>query len=180
MSETAPIYCVTGPPAAGKTTFSVALASRFDRALHLEVDRLRTSVIQGLADSVPWSEETERQFQIAEAAACAVARTYADAGFTVILDHCRNLERWDAFVTQELAAYPVTKICLLPALDVVLQRNGARTNKDFDPAILDETIRFTHGRFSSGEHPDWLFLMSNANTPDQNVQTALTYSKPGP
>lgn len=77
---------------------------------------MRHWVVGGLSDSVPWTDETERQFQVAEEAVCDVALRYQGAGFAVLIDHCRNLERLDRLVHERLSHVPVVKICVLPSL----------------------------------------------------------------
>lgn len=149
------ILFISGPPGAGKTSLCLALLAKFDLGLHLPVDDLRTWVVSGLADAVPWTDETERQFRVAERAACAVARTYADAGFMVAIDHCRNPQRLDELIQGELKGYDVRKVLLLPDLETNLQRNATRTNKSFDPAVLEETIRFTNAAYREGIPEGW-------------------------
>ena len=149
------IIFISGPPGAGKTTLALAYLAQVARGLHLPIDDLRTWVVSGLADAVPWTEETERQFQIAERAACAVARTYSDAGFTIAIDHCRNPQRLDELIQSELDGYEVLKVLLLPDLEVNLARNATRTNKPFDPAVLTETIRFTNETYRKDIPPGW-------------------------
>lgn len=108
-----------------------------------------------MSDSVPWTEETERQFQVAEESAALVAARYQDAGFAAVIDHCRNLPRLDAVVEKLLSNRKVVKVLLLPDLEVNMRRNRQRTNKDFDPAILDDTIRFTNDRYREVEAEGW-------------------------
>lgn len=153
---TAPLVWLTGPPGAGKTTVATALLGRYPFGIHVPVDDLRLWVVSGLSESVPWTEETERQFQVAEDAALDVACRYQAAGFAVVVDHCRNLERADAlFAARGLNA---TKVCLLPRLEVALHRNATRGSKPFDSAVLEDTIRFTHARFAASAAPGWLRL----------------------
>ena len=156
------IYVITGPPGAGKTSLSQALLKSVEFGLHIPVDDLRGWVKSGMSDSVPWTEETERQFQIAERAACAVARTYDQAGFTVVIDHCRNIPRLENLIQSEFAGFEVKKILLLPDLETNLARNASRTDKSFDPLILEDTIRFTHEAYR-GNTPDGWMVCNNAH-----------------
>lgn len=161
MSSVAPIrplFWITGPPAAGKTTLCEAILQRYERGLHLHVDDLRSWVVQGLADSVPWTEETERQFQIAEAATCDVAKRYHTAGFAVAVDHCRNLPRLTALLDEHFDEQPLVKVCLLPNLEVNLYRNETRTNKPFGPELLLETIKATNAFYRANSAPGWLIV----------------------
>jgi hypothetical protein len=152
------IYFVSGPPGSGKTTLCRALMETYAHGFHLPVDDLRLWVTSGLADSVPWTEETERQFQIAEKSACLVAKSYSEAGFAVAIDHCRNPKRLDEVIAQNLHGLPVRKVLLLPDLDANLQRNLERTNKDFDPAVLEDVIRFTNEHYRREISPDWVVI----------------------
>lgn len=172
------IFVITGPPAAGKTHLAAALASRFDRAIHIPIDDLRHWVVQGLADSVPWTEETERQFRIAEIAACGIARCYHDAGFTVLLDHCRNLTRLDELATKELEGRPISKICLLPSLDVNLLRNETRTNKDFKPSFLHDVIIYLNQEFRSMSTGGWHVIDNTTLSIDETADLVLGSREP--
>lgn len=173
MSPT--IWIVTGPPGAGKSSLCQALASRMERAVLVPMDELRLWVVSGLHESVPWTDETERQFQIAEDAACDVALRYLEGGFHVLLDHCRNLPRWEALADSRLTGRPVRYLCLIPPLELNLERNASRTNKDFDPRILDDTIRFTHAKFLEQRSPRWEILDPSDQTPEELAKAILSH-----
>ncbi len=170
---TPPIIWISGPPAAGKTTLSEELMTRFPRAVHLQVDQLRNWVVSGMADSVPWTDETERQFQIAEEATCDVALRYQASGFAVVVDHCRNLPRVQALVDARLQGVPVIKVCLLPDLDTNLERNHQRTDKPFEPSTLDPIIHFMSGRLGQDVPRGWQVLDNSRLTPEQTADSVL-------
>lgn len=151
------IFTITGPPGAGKSTLASRIAEKITPTLIIPVDDLRTWVKSGLADSVPWSDETERQFQIAEQATLKIAETYASHGFNVVIDHCRNLPTLNKLFQQ----IQVEKILLLPTLQTTLHQNATRTNKDFDPQILAETIKFTHKAFTEADKTGWITLTNH-------------------
>ncbi len=164
------IYFVSGPPGSGKTTLCETLIKTHEFGLHLPVDDLRLWVKSGLSESVPWTDETERQFQVAEEAVCGVARAYSKAGFTVAIDHCRNPTRLDEVIATYLTDFPITKVLLLPSMEVNLQRNAQRTNKDFDPAILTETIQFTNQAYRASVTSDWLAIDNSALTIEETMR----------
>lgn len=136
---------------------------------HLPVDDLRLWVTSGLADSVPWTDETERQFQVAERAVCHVARTYQEAGFAVAIDHCRNHKRLDALIATDLPGIPVRKVMLMPDLETNLQRNLERTNKEFHPAVLEGVIRFTNEQYRLDIGPDWLVIDNSSLSVEETL-----------
>lgn len=171
------IVFVTGAPAVGKTTLCRAILKRLDRGVHVPVDDLRTWVVAGLADSVPWTEETERQFQIAEAATCDIAHRYWAAGFTVAIDHCRNLPRLDVVIAEHLSGLPVLKACLTCDLETNLKRNQNRTNKDFHHGVLTETIEFLNPRIAADPPDDWIVMDNREVSPESAAAQILAAAR---
>lgn len=141
--------------------------------MHLPLDDLREWVVRGMAGSVPWTEETERQFRLSEDAACDVIRRYHEADFAVALDHCRNPVRLEEVVQSRLADLPVVKVCLMPDLEENFRRSHTRTNKSFDPHMLDGTIEFTNARYRENLPPGWRLLNNSRMTVEETVEIVL-------
>lgn len=167
----APIFLITGPPGAGKSTLAHALMQRFEFGVHIPVDNLRLLVASGRHDVDPWTEETERQFQVAEQVMCDMAKRYVENGFAVAIDHCRSLGRLDQVCTEQGLA--VQKILLLPSLDVTQERNRTRTNKDFDTSTLVDIIRFVSDRYREESHEGWMVIDNSAISVEETVELVL-------
>ena len=81
------IVLITGPPGSGKTTIASRVAKHFPKSLHIQVDHLREMMVNGLAlPDTGWTEEANRQFQLARSTATSMANLYADQGVFVIID----------------------------------------------------------------------------------------------
>ena len=136
------ILLVSGPPGAGKTSVTLAVAERYDRMLRIEVDTLRHWVAAGYRH--PWAGDAQAAEQrlLAVRNACAVARESIAARYAVVID--------DTAFADDLAAYRdtlggvdalVQAVTLLPSLDAALERDAGRA----DPA----RVREAHARFAA-------------------------------
>jgi hypothetical protein len=130
-------------------------------------------VVKGLADSFDWTDETERQFQIAEESSCRAVQPYLANGFAAVLDHCRNLPRLDKMVEEWLPDERVAKVLLLPSLEVCLDRARRRTTKDFDPLLLEPTINYVHRACVEANKEGWIVVDSTDLTPEETGRQIL-------
>lgn len=145
---TNPIFVLSGPPAAGKSTVAVALLQHFPRGIHIPVDTIRNWVVSGLSDPIgSWNAETERQFRLARRTAAQSALVYADAGFAVVIDDVVAPEHYQTHYAPYLGIRIPYRIVLLPSLAVTLERSVQRA-KDFDTSQLNELIPALHNYFN--------------------------------
>jgi chloramphenicol 3-O-phosphotransferase len=177
--ERAPIFLITGTPGSGKSSVARALLQRFEFGLHLPVDDLREFVVSGIAHPVPdWTAETGRQFQLARESMAWTARLYAKNGFAVVIDDVISSKDVASFLAPKFTEFEFHKILLQPQLEVALERNRTRNNKNFDPSLLEDAIKHIHAWMSAQELPnDWLCIDSSNMSLEQTVNLILELSQ---
>ena len=136
------VLILTGPPASGKSTVAQALAERYDRVAHIEVDVLRHFVTPTgfIAAGRPGFE---RQQALATRNAASLARNFLEERFAVIIDDVvMDQADLSAYVDAlKPAAFAVHFVRLLPRLDVCLQRNAGREEGRMLPERIEKVWR---------------------------------------
>jgi predicted kinase len=138
------VWIVTGVSAAGKTTVARLLADRFERAVLVEGDMLRTLVRRGYAPMTPELDpEGLAQLELRHRAAARIADLYAGAGFTVVVEDILLGPALQPFL-RLLRSRPRRLVVLAPRADVVAARNRSRSKNGyarFSVAQLDRALR---------------------------------------
>lgn len=171
----APVFIVTGPAGAGKSSTARALCARFERAAHIEVDALRDMVISGIASPIPGVSdplEAAEQSGLANANTVALARNFSAAGFTVVVDAVFESAAALDFVLEELlGTAEVHVITLLPDAETLERRDKGRAPEvQMGPRAL-ELRRIIAG----SDEMRGLRLDNSQMTVDETVAYILTH-----
>jgi adenylate kinase family enzyme len=132
------VLILTGPPGAGKTSAARALADRYDRVAHIEVDVLR-HLITPTGYISPGRPGWERQRTLATRNACDLAANFLAERFAVIIDDIVTEQpHFDEYLEGlKPAGSPVHFVRLLPRLEVCLARNALRPQERRSAQLVD-------------------------------------------
>ncbi len=154
-------------PGAGKTSVARALAERYGRAVHLQVDLLggagdeSAAPLLGRASRHADPEAHLRERLLEVRAVMRFALEYARAGIPVVIDDTlETVIELDAY--KEVAGgLPLRLVLLAPALEVALARNAIRFNKPTgDAPMLEAVARRLYGQMLAAHTPalGWFVL----------------------
>lgn len=80
------VWIVSGPDHTSRRAFARRLAEAIGRATHVEGEALWDQIVGGRADPATDEAEADRQYELAIRNQCLLARSYAEAGYTPVLD----------------------------------------------------------------------------------------------
>ncbi|GGY30219.1 hypothetical protein GCM10010363_08430 [Streptomyces omiyaensis] len=134
---------LAGIPGSGKSTVAAALAARFARAAHIEVDHLQELIVSGGHWPTPDGDpEADRQILLRARNACLLAGSLAAAGFLPVLDDVVVRRSHLDFYRAGLTGVPFHAVILAPGPDKAWERNNARHKRlTTNWAFLDEAMR---------------------------------------
>jgi regulator of PEP synthase PpsR (kinase-PPPase family) len=175
-----PVFILIGPPAAGKSTTSKALAAKFSRSIHIPVDDIRNMVLSGLAlPGLEWSAELVLQINLARTSVIQMARNYQRAGFAVVIDDFIDplqLSEYQALLNEP----GIYKFVLVPDQETAHARNFQRAGDDPAREYIDEGIRIVYEQLHSMIEPlrkdGWIVLDTTELSIEETVLEILNHS----
>ncbi|MFF5449348.1 AAA family ATPase [Streptomyces sp. NPDC012888] len=162
-----------GPAGAGKTTVARHWAStRPVATAHISLDDVREWVCAGFADpQAGWNDHSEAQYRLARRTCGFAARNFLANGISCILDDAVFPDRpviglggWKRHVGPALLP-----VVLLPGLEIVLERNAARSG---NRRLSDEEVARIHGRMA-GWYGSGLPIIDNSHLDVEETARAL-------
>jgi predicted kinase len=142
------VVVLTGVQAAGKSTIAALLARQFERGVHIEADVLQRMIVSGaqwVKEPQEPSGEPARQLRLRLKNMCMLAKSFYDAGFSVVLDDLIIGERWQQ-LQEDLADVPFSLVVLVPNREIVQQRDSTRSKPTLGAewaVYLDTALRNT-------------------------------------
>ena len=115
-----------GIMAAGKSTVAQILAERLPRSVHVRGDVFRRMIISGRAEPTPsGSAEEQAQLTLRYRLSAQAADTYAEAGFTAVVQDVILGDHLTAYVRM-IRTRPCHVVVLAPRMEVVEAREAGR------------------------------------------------------
>lgn len=138
------ILLLTGPPASGKNTIAEMLAKRLERCAAIDVDELRTMIVQ--PNNLTWeSRERSAQEDLVVKNACALAANFMDAGYDVVISDVITEGSLDIY-KRSLSKAELKTILLLPTENEIMGRLLSRPDylsRGEVSSVYDQQARFS-------------------------------------
>ena len=167
------IIVVTGIQAAGKSTVARMLATRFERGVHIEADVLCQMIVAGRVmpeEPGVMPPEAERQLRLRLRNACLLARSFHEAGFSVVMDEIIMGERYDHLV-EDLAGLAFDLVVLAPRAGVVWKERDASRGKRV--VLGEKWATYLDGELRATMSGKGMWVDNSDETPEETVEAVV-------
>ncbi len=166
------VYLITGVMAAGKSTVAQLLAKRMARGVHLRGDVFRRMIVAGREEmSETPTQEAFDQFSLRCRLAAQAAKTYCEAGFTVVLQDNYYGQALPEMIGL-LQGCSVFVVVLCPRTEVVRQREAGRGKTGYTGFSVEQLC----ADFLRETPRIGLWIDSSQQTPEETVEAILQHS----
>jgi predicted kinase len=163
------IIVVTGVQAAGRSTVARLLARHFERGVHIEADLLYQMIVTGRVlpqEPGVMPPGAERQLRLRLRNACLLARSFYEAGFSVVIDEIIIGERFD-HLKEDLTGLPFELVVLTPRAEVVVKDRDAARGKHV--VLGEEWAVYLDGELRRTMAGVGLWIDNGNQTPEETV-----------
>lgn len=140
-----------GPAGAGKSTLARAWCEKQPRSVHIQLDEVRNLIVSGRADPQVAGAVQAEQYRTSVAATCALARSFAAAGYDVAIDDVLEPGPFEEYWRPALQGSRWRLVVVLPSLEETLERSSGRRKR-----VQKRHTRDQHR--SSSAWPDHLLI----------------------
>ena len=168
MPDPATLFVVSGIQGAGKSTVARLLAARYECGAWVSADALQRMIIAGgrWPEGANMSDAARHQLRLRLSNACTLARSFAAAGFTAVVDDIILGERVEHLL-EDLDGQPFAFVVLAPSIEAVRRREAVRGTELWrEWAWLDDELRQRTRRLG-------LWLDTTDLTAEQTVDAIL-------
>lgn len=173
------IIFITGSAGAGKTTIGRKIAEQYPKSLHIQIDTLRESIVNGIVPPGPFTAEATEQFRLARITAIYMAKLYANHGYDVVLDDICIPEAFadhytELFPTkaQEHNSFRAYRVLLLPQADVLNQRILARGGP-YAQFFVENATPWIYSYLPQMNKAGWIVIDSSNLTIEETAEEVL-------
>jgi hypothetical protein len=140
--------------------------------VHIEADALQQMIVSGgewVTKPGVMGEEAERQLRLRLRNACLLAKSFFEAGFTVVIDDILIGERWE-HLKPDLEGLPFELIVLAPSPKAIAEERDADRGKR---VLGEKWARYLDGALRATMTGIGIWVDNSDQTPEETVDEVI-------